>query len=189
MSTVVRRCPNCGSVQDDAGTCETCHEAEVRHYCPNHTPGRWLDTPACAECGATVGAGPTRGVPPARPTRPATPPPIPPAPPRRTAARPVPPRRVEPTYEPTDEAPYDPPYMPPPPTPRTRPARPTLPELLRRARELAEARAGSPMDPGALRPAVRVGLPSVVGCVGRLIMLVLVLLALAAAAFSYVVWY
>jgi hypothetical protein len=36
---------------------------------------------------------------------------------------------------------------------------------------------------------VRVGLPSVVGCVGRIIMLVLVLLALAAAAFSYVVWY
>ncbi len=186
MSAVVHRCPNCGSAQQDAGTCETCHEAEVRYFCPNHTPGRWLDAPTCTECGATVGAGPTRGVPPTRPTRPATPPPIPPAPPRRTTARPVPPRRVEPTYE----APYDPPYVPPP-APASPPVRrPTLPELIaRRAREMADERVRRSMDPGALPPAVRVGLPSVVGCVGRVIMLVLVLLALAVAAFSYVVWY
>ncbi len=189
MSVVVRRCPNCGSVQEDPGTCETCHEAEVRYICENHSPGRWLDAPACPECGATVRAGPTRGVPPARPTRAATPPPIPPAPPRRTTARPTPPptRRAEPTYE----APYDPPYAPPPPRAPApvRPPLPSLPELLRRAREAAGERAGRPMDPRSLPPAVRVGLPSVVGCVGRLIMLVLVLLALAAAAFSYVVWY
>jgi hypothetical protein len=81
--------------------------------------------------------------------------------------------------------------VPPPRTPvSARPPRPTLPDLLRRAREMADERGGRwPVDPGSLRPAVRVGLPSVVGCVGRIVMLVLVLLALAAAAFSYVVWY
>jgi hypothetical protein len=196
MSTVARRCPNCGSVQEHAGSCETCHESDVRYFCANHEPGRWLDTPGCADCGATLHAGPTRGAPPTRPARPIPPSPIPPAPPppRRTTARPVPPRRAEPRYEPPVEAPYDPPYVPPPRMPAParppRPTRPTLPELLRRAREVAGERDGGwPVDPGALRPAVRVGLPSVVGCVGRIIMLVLVLLALAAAAFSYVVWY
>jgi tetratricopeptide (TPR) repeat protein len=50
MSAVVLRCPNCGTTQAVGGECEACHEADVRWYCPNHTPGRWLDTPTCAEC-------------------------------------------------------------------------------------------------------------------------------------------
>jgi hypothetical protein len=40
------------------GECQACHEAGVRWYCDNHDPARWLDTPACASCGATRHRGP-----------------------------------------------------------------------------------------------------------------------------------
>ena len=72
MNGVVLRCPNCGTTRATPGTCEACHEAEVRCYCTNHTPGLWLDAPACAQCGARLG----------EPDRP-------PAPPRRTPSRPA----------------------------------------------------------------------------------------------------
>lgn len=55
MSGVVLRCPNCGTTRATSGLCEACHEAEVRYYCTNHTPGLWLDAPACAQCGARLG--------------------------------------------------------------------------------------------------------------------------------------
>lgn len=55
MSGVVIRCQNCGTTQATLGECEACHEAEVRYYCPNHSPGRWLDEPLCTACGARVG--------------------------------------------------------------------------------------------------------------------------------------
>ena len=58
MSGVVVRCPNCGTTQAALGECEACHEAETRYFCPNHTPGLWLDAPACASCGARVGVAP-----------------------------------------------------------------------------------------------------------------------------------
>lgn len=87
MSDVVLRCPNCGTTQSSDGECETCHEARVRWFCVNHTPGRWLDGPVCAECAAR----PKRGAPRPRPT---TPPPRnvsrgapPPEPPRRDIER------------------------------------------------------------------------------------------------------
>ena len=44
MSGVVLRCPQCGTVQRDSGECEACHEADVRYFCTNHTPGQWLVT-------------------------------------------------------------------------------------------------------------------------------------------------
>lgn len=55
MSAPVLRCPNCGTTQRAAGECEACHEAQVRWYCPNHTPGLWLDSAVCPECGARAG--------------------------------------------------------------------------------------------------------------------------------------
>jgi hypothetical protein len=58
MSGVVLRCSNCGTVQAGTGECEACHEAEVRYFCTNHTPGVWLDVPACLECGARFGEDP-----------------------------------------------------------------------------------------------------------------------------------
>jgi hypothetical protein len=55
MTGVVLRCPNCGTVEATAGECEACHEAQVRYFCTNHTPGLWLDASSCAQCGARFG--------------------------------------------------------------------------------------------------------------------------------------
>jgi hypothetical protein len=44
MSGVMLRCPSYGSTKATSGECEACHEAQVRYYCSNHTPERWLDT-------------------------------------------------------------------------------------------------------------------------------------------------
>jgi hypothetical protein len=55
MSGVVLRCPNCGTTKSASGECEACHEAQVRYYCSNHTPGLWLDAPSCPHCGARFG--------------------------------------------------------------------------------------------------------------------------------------
>lgn len=75
--TVVLRCPNCGTTRATPGECEACHEAEVRSFCTNHTPGRWLDTTSCPECGARLGEPPraSAAATPAsvRPTRPSSP--------------------------------------------------------------------------------------------------------------------
>lgn len=73
MSGVVLRCPNCGTTKAASGECEACHESQVRYYCTNHTPGRWLDAASCQACGARFGESistPVRPVP-AAPTRPA----------------------------------------------------------------------------------------------------------------------
>jgi hypothetical protein len=184
VSVVVRRCPNCGSVQDEDGPCEVCHEAEVRWFCANHTPGRWLDGPACAACGATATTDPTAAP---RPTRPVE------RPSERPSERPIAPRPGRPPVPP-----YVPPYAPyaPPPEPeveptRRRPPRPAWAEdPLPRPDVLPTARPGLPIDPAAvLGRAVRAGLPSAIGCVGRLVFVALLLLALLAAAFAYVVWY
>ena len=52
MSAIVLRCPNCGKTRATLGECEVCREVQVRYYCTTHSPGRWLDTPACPQCGA-----------------------------------------------------------------------------------------------------------------------------------------
>lgn len=83
MSGVVLRCPNCGTTKAATGECEACHEAQVRYFCTNHTPGRWLETPACPSCGARFGeaaprprAAPPPPAAPARAPGPATPAPV-----------------------------------------------------------------------------------------------------------------
>lgn len=70
--SVVQRCPNCGTTRATPGECEACHEAHVRYFCTNHTPGRWLDTSTCPTCGARLGDAPrvsaaASKAPPARP--------------------------------------------------------------------------------------------------------------------------
>ena len=77
MSGVVLRCPSCGTTTAASGECEACHEAQVRYYCTNHTPGRWLDSRSCPQCGSQF------GVP--------DPPPVVHSPPRRPPASPAPP--------------------------------------------------------------------------------------------------
>ncbi|HEX9946721.1 MAG TPA: hypothetical protein VGA98_04195 [Allosphingosinicella sp.] len=72
---LVLRCPNCGTVQPTSGECEACREAAVRYFCGNHVPGIWVDSPSCPRCGARFGdPAPVREAPPpaerprARPT-------------------------------------------------------------------------------------------------------------------------
>ena len=81
MSGVIIRCPNCGTTQSTLGECEACHEAGTRYFCTNHEPGRWLDGPACAACGARFGMEPATShpAPRARPEPPVSWPPSPPA--------------------------------------------------------------------------------------------------------------
>ena len=55
MSAVVLRCDNCGTSQSARGLCEACHEGQVRYFCTNHDPGRWLETNKCTQCGAEYG--------------------------------------------------------------------------------------------------------------------------------------
>lgn len=70
MSAVVLRCANCGTTQSSQGECEACHDGQVRYYCTNHTPGRWLDGQVCSQCRAVYGrTGPRVASP--RPSRPA----------------------------------------------------------------------------------------------------------------------
>jgi hypothetical protein len=87
MTGVILRCPNCGTSKTTPGECEACHEAQVRYYCANHKPGRWLDASACPQCGAKFG---DPVLPIARP-----------APPRpRTTVTPAAPPRVDPPPSP-----------------------------------------------------------------------------------------
>ncbi len=55
MSGVVLRCPGCGTTQAQSGECDACFEGDVRYFCSNHSPGRWLAAPRCPECGANFG--------------------------------------------------------------------------------------------------------------------------------------
>ncbi|EIM26747.1 hypothetical protein MicloDRAFT_00032970 [Microvirga lotononidis] len=92
MTGVILRCPNCGTSKTTPGECEACHEAQVRYYCTNHKPGRWLDASVCPECGATFG-DPVRPV--ARPVAPAAAPR-----PRTTISPAAPPRAAPPPSHP-----------------------------------------------------------------------------------------
>jgi hypothetical protein len=90
MSSVVLRCPNCGTTQAGPGECDACHEAQVRYFCTNHNPGQWLTSSKCPQCNAQFGmADPVRraALPPPRPSvqpdKPRVPPPFAAAPKRR----------------------------------------------------------------------------------------------------------
>lgn len=133
MTGVIVRCPNCGTERSALGECEACHEAQSRYFCTNHTPGLWLDSPACARCGSRFGQ-PTRA--PAPPPRPATAP-----------ASPASRNRVPPSRRPPDDV-FGRLESP----PRTRP--PSLAEILAaavRARDAARARRDSASDSAAPR--------------------------------------
>ena len=165
MSTVILRCPHCGTTQATAGECDACHESEVRYHCPNHAPGLWLDGPSCAACGATVDRDP-------RPR---------PAPPRRET--PVPPFGVP--RRPTPPAGAGRP---------TRPRHP-LEELLEAARAASRGRGRDPREVGRIEeddtdtgwrvespPPMRINPMPVFGCIGgllRLAMFALILVAMA----------
>jgi hypothetical protein len=185
MSAVVLRCPNCGTTKAAPGECEACHESQVRYYCTNHTPGRWLDAASCQACGARFGepmSAPARPAP-AAPPRPAARP-GPAAPGRRPAStsrtgpRPVPPPAGRPAagegsgpgpgrVPPAEEEGID-----------MRggyaPVGPTWQDLFRAAARARRARPDAVFDHEAAPP-VR---PRRGGCLGRL-MLILVFMFLA----------
>lgn len=167
MSGVVIRCPNCGTTQTALGECEACHEADARHFCPNHTPGRWLDGPSCSVCGARVGAGPAGERPEPPPRRPARPRPTSPR-----LGEALPPPSARPTV-PSDDPSRDPEFVWRGPV-RT-PGRGVL-------EELGGRRGGLPFDPASIAP-IAFKVFSLFGCLRRLVVLVIVLVVLAMLAF------
>ena len=100
MNGVVLRCANCGTIQNSPGECQACHEENVRFYCTQHSPGRWLNTPVCEQCGAEYGKN--------TPLRRAEQRPAPPAaPPRRTRRGAGAPRSRTPWGAPTPDSTSD----------------------------------------------------------------------------------
>lgn len=163
MNGVVIRCRNCGTTQAALGECEACHEAHTQYYCPNHSPGRWLDADACSACGARVGVPPREPVrPPARAT--------PPRPPR-AAAPPGRPRRPlpAPDREPEPDIVWSGPV-------RTPGDREDLDPF-----GTAGRRPGLPLD-AALAPVI-LKVAGVFGCLRRLVIVAIVLAILAVLAF------
>jgi len=92
MTGVARRCPTCGTTQNHPGECEACSEGEVRYFCSNHSPGLWLDDPVCKTCGARFGDAPRKRPEPTRRAAPKAPTRARP----RPESRPAMPRRAEP---------------------------------------------------------------------------------------------
>jgi len=174
MSGVVLRCSACGTTQSHLGECDACSEGEVRYFCSNHTPGRWLDEPSCGSCGAQFG-DPIAEPPPA----PAWVPPASARPPARRE-RPLPtPRvssspRIEPWSAPEAESPEE------------APATPSLADVL--VEMLEEGERGrsrrEPPPPPPWEPTVDVALkPSrFLGCLFKLVLLIVLMLLLGLGA-------
>ena len=163
MSEVVIRCPNCGTTQGVLGECEACHDAEVRYFCTNHSPGRWLDGPACEECGARFGVDRVRPRPAPRPA---------PASGSRPRAEPPPTLGSRaPAYD-EPERTVDDAWTGPVHTPRGG-----------TVEEIGGPGPGVEWPPATPFPPIGVRVVSMGGCVRRLVILFLVLLALAALAF------
>lgn len=168
MSRVVLRCRKCGTTQSQPGECQACYEAQVSYFCNNHTPGLWLDQPACKECGARFGEpAPTK-----RP-RPSTPP-VRPVPPRAT--RGAEPRRPRPRAAEPEPTRYRKPAEP-----EATPTEPTLEDLLARISRERREGSGYGDDEAPWReppPALRLPRPALQGCVFKAVLLALLLLAL-----------
>ena len=165
MSGVALRCPSCGTTQAHPGECDACYEAQVRYFCDNHTPGRWLDQPHCEACGARFG----------EPTK---------TPVSRTPAAAATVPRVRGRTHPPREG-LTPPPPPPPrgggeriPEPPERPAPAAPPDLAEFLRRLLAARARPRYEEEPLlRAPVSFGRPRRGGCLGKLVLFVFIMLA------------
>jgi hypothetical protein len=157
MTGVVLRCPNCGTVEATAGECEACHEAQVRYFCTNHTPGLWLEASSCAQCGAKFGE--------VAPAPASAPPPIDPSI-RTDATGTTPPITLEPEVGPWETSPPDA-------EPSARAPSPWV-EMLAAAARASAARRSERADYDDVTPVrVRGG-----GCVRQLVLLTLFLFGL-----------
>jgi hypothetical protein len=169
MSGVVLRCPHCGTAQPAGGECEACHEAQVRYFCTNHNPGVWTESGTCPQCGARFGdPAPVRQVSPVPPPRTYAPPPA--LEPRHSR------RRADPDSGPWGgegrfEGPFDTPSLGDAPPDRPDPSRLLL-AILGAASRARKSRADAYSDDYSPRRS------SGGGCIGRLFMLALLLIAL-----------
>ena len=198
--SVIRRCPSCGTTQAISGDCEACHEAEVRYYCTNHTPGVWLDGTSCPHCGSRLGAPRGKSTAPPPPVRRPAPAPVAPRP--RGSVAPTP-AKATPPFAPSSPppAPSSPPFVPSSPPPAPSPS-PWDRGIATTALEDAAIETHSPrLSPWQLllegvlraraarrvpdRPAAGVG-RSLSGCLLRLLVIAIVLfLAVVAALFLF----
>ena len=172
MSGVVLRCSTCGTTQSHPGECETCLEGTVRYFCGNHSPGVWLDEPTCKLCGARFGETPS---PRPEPTPFVPPPPRPAGDTGRPLSRPPTPRRVEPSRPDLSGRPRRP-------DPEDAPAPSSLLDVLahlvrERARRRYELEDVPPREWTTEAPRDR-SVP-VLGCLLRLVILVLLFIAFA----------
>ena len=175
--SVVRRCPNCGTTKATAGECEACHEAQVRYFCTNHTPGLWLDGPACGQCGARLGQPAPRAAPAARVTRSAAPPPAPASTPPAASARSRSPSPVPDAWRSRE---------PSPPAGEEPLARVASPTALLHSMLRAAVLARSSTRAGDLGGATRRTGRGLIGCLLRLaLVVVLLFLAVVSAAFIF----
>jgi hypothetical protein len=193
VTGVVIRCPNCGTTQAALGECDACHESETRYFCPNHSPGRWLDGPACSQCGARLGVPPAGETSPPRPagsapgaggarrrSRTPTPPrgrettPLPPPPPpvRRRRRRPLPPEEPLPTPDDAWSGPVRTPER----------GEYDVFDVLEDMAARSRTRRSREELPPPLAPRVPLAVSTAFGCVRRLVMLVVVLAVLAVIA-------
>ena len=171
--SVVLRCPTCGTTQNHSGECDACSESDVRYFCTNHSPGVWLTDSRCTECGAKFGDAPAVR---ARPTTPAAP-----ARPRvgpRPESRPAP-RRPEPSSPPARPRPKAA-------EPEDEEAVPSLAEVIVDMLEESRRPSEPVEEPRWREEPVVVARPKpfIAGCLGRLLLLVFLLIALALAGLS-----
>ena len=169
MSGVALRCATCGTTQSHPGECEACFDEKVRYFCSNHSPGLWIDGPVCTRCGAKFGDAarreselPSRSAPAAR--APGT---------RRPVSRP--PKRGD-TAAPRGGGPSRPPASVE--DSSDIPTTPSLAEFLAAIAERTRRRYRTE-EVGTELPAERRsrGLP-VIGCLFRLVLFIIVLIAL-----------
>jgi len=173
MTDVVLRCPTCGTTQDHSGECEACSEGEVRYFCTNHSPGRWLVEPRCSDCGAKFGeASKKRPEPrpravPTTPARLGTRPESRPAMPRGAEPREPGPRRPRPRVVESEDIPSPPSLAE------------VLVDMLESGRRTGDTVEDLPWaEPIAAAPRKPF---AIAGCLTRLVLLVLFLIALAVA--------
>ncbi len=184
MTGVVLRCPTCGTTQNHSGECEACSEGEVRYFCTNHSPGRWLIETRCNDCGAKFGDPPVK------------------SPEPTVRAAPTTPKRVGPRAEPRlgmprDGEPSDPGRRRPRPKVADRADSPSIPSLAEVLVDMLEEgrRPGHTVEdlpwrePTAMAPRKPF---AIMGCLSKLVLLVFLLIAFALAGlfslFSVVVY-
>ena len=177
MSGVVLRCRACGTTQDHPGECDVCSAGPVTYFCGNHGAGLWLSGPICEECGAQFGDTPAKPIAPSTSRSPSIP---------RSATRPSTSRPATDGMRPPSVRRVPRPSAPPAPgsgmAGDTDTDTPSLADLIVEMAEEGRRVRGTAIEtPPVLPRAPRVGVP-ILGCLFRLVLLLVFLGVLAALA-------